>query len=326
LNWSNFRRILGTLWHYWDVGTQKLNLLLVEDSFEDQQMIQEALAEIEECGPRYNWFSSEVVAVDHLADAIHCLDRARFDAVLLDLELPDSPVLLNTFGQVQLASPGTAVIGLVDEQDEPLANRLLREGAQDVLVKREIECAPLAHSLRHAIERQRRARALRSISFFDELSGFYSRWGFISLASHDLAAARATGAPIKMAVLEIEGLPEEPENRDLLLLDVSELLQNAFADATLIGRLDATSFGLVTFRPEESHFLACLDRFHNELQRVRQGLRVMGATVSVPAAGPCDLEQLLEEARPRAGRKTVCCRIDKRSADDRAGHHVQRRA
>ena len=286
-------------------------------------MIRDALSEIEECGPRYNWFSSEVVAVDYLADAIHCLDRARFDAVLLDLDLPDSPVLLNTFGQVQLAAPGTPVIGLVDTRDEPLAHRLLREGAQDVLVKREIECGPLACSLRYAIERQRRARALRSISFFDELSGFYSRWGFISLASHDLAAARATGAPITMAVLEIEGLPEEPENRDLLLLDVAELLQNAFADAMLIGRLDATSFGLVTFRPEEQQFRACLDRFREELQNVLEGLRVLGATVSVPSAGPCDLEQLLEEARPKPARKTVCCRIERRTADDRAGYHLQ---
>lgn len=289
-------------------------------------MIREALAEIEECGPRYDWFSSELVTVDYLADAIHCLDRARFDAVLLDLDLPDSPVLLNTFGQVQLASPGTPVIGLVDTKDEPLTHRLLREGAQDVLVKGEIECGPLARSLRYGIERQRRARALRSISFFDELSGFYSRWGFISLASHDLAAARATGAPITMAVLEIDGLPEVPENRDLLLLEVAELLQNAFADATLIGRLEATSFGLVTFQPEEQQFQACIDRFHQELQRVRQGLRVKGATVSLPSAGPCDLEQLIEEARPKPAQKTVCWRIDQRSPNDRAGYHVQRRA
>src|SRR2546421_12956188 len=116
-------------------------------------MIRDALAEIEECGPHYNWFSSEVVAVDYLADAIHCLDRARFDVVLLDLNLPDSPVLLNTFGQVQLAAPGTPVIGLVDAQDEGLAYRLLREGAQDVLVKPEIECGPLARSLRDSIVR-----------------------------------------------------------------------------------------------------------------------------------------------------------------------------
>jgi PleD family two-component response regulator len=279
------------------VGTQKLNLLLVEDSSEDQQMIRDALAEIEECGPRYDWLSSEVVAVDYLADALHCLDRARFDVVLLDLTLPDSPLVLNTFAQIQLAAPGTPVIGLLDAGSEGFAHRLLREGAQDVLVKSEIECASLARSLRHAIERQRRSRALRAISFFDDLTGFYSRYGFITLAGHDLSAAQKTGAPITMAVLEVEGLTDDLENRDLLLLDVAEVLQNAFADATSIGRLDSTSFGLVAFISEESQFRACLERFGRDLQTVQEGLRVIGATVSLPKAGPYDLEQLFDETR-----------------------------
>jgi PleD family two-component response regulator len=287
------------------VAQQKLNLLLVEDSLADQQMIHEALAEIEECGPRYNWFSCEVVAVDHLSDAIHCLQRARFDAVLLDLKLPDSPQLVNTFAQIQLASPGTVVVALVDDEDESLAYRLLREGAQDVLLKREIECGPLARSLRYAIERQRRSRALRSLSFFDDLTGFYSRYGFMALAGHDLSAAQLTGAPITMAVLEIEGLPKDIELRDLLLLDVSEVLQNAYTDAALIGRLGPTSFGLVTFGPRESQFGASLDRFGHELQRVKEGLRVLGATVTLPDTGPFDLEQLLEEVRPKPLLKTA---------------------
>lgn len=287
------------------VAQQKLNLLLVEDSPEDQQMIREALAEIEECGPRYNWFSSELVAVDHLSDAVHCLERARFDAVLLDLKLPDSPRLLNTFGQIQLASPGSVVVVLADEEDEALAQRLLREGAQDVLLKKEIECGPLARTIRYAIERQRRSRALRSLSFFDDLTGFYSRYGFTALAGHDISAAQLTGAPITMAVLEIEGLPRNNEQRDLLLLDVSEVLQNAYTDAALIGRLGPTSFGLVTFGPREAHFRESLDSFGQELQRVRRGLRVLGATVTLPQEGPCDVERLLDEARPKAFFKTA---------------------
>ena len=287
------------------VAKQKLNLLLVEDSPDDQQLIREALAEIEECGPRYNWFKSEVVAVDYLADAIHCLQRAHFDAVLLDLKLPDSPLVLNTFAQIQLASPGMVVIGLLDAEDESLANRLLREGAQDVLLKSEIECGSLARALRFAIERQRRSRALRSMAFFDDLTGFYSRYGFVALAGHDLSAAKVTGAPITMAVLEIEGLPRNLEQRDLLLLDVSEVLQNAYTAAALIGRLGPTSFGLVTFAPRESHFRASLNRFGHDLQRVKEGLRVLGATVSLPETGPYDLEQLLDEARPKPFAKTA---------------------
>jgi GGDEF domain-containing protein/CheY-like chemotaxis protein len=285
------------------VGTQRLNLLLVDGSFEDQQIIRDALAEIEESGPRYNWFSSEVVAVDYLADAIHCLDHGRFDAVLLDFALPDSPLVLNTFEQIRLAARGAPVIGLIKAQDESFMHRLLREGAQDVLVKTEIECGPLARSLRHAIERQRRSRALRSISFFDDLTGFYSRYGFIAMAGHDLSAAQATGAPVTMAVLEVMGLGEDLQDRDLLLLDVAETLQHVFDDAASIGRLDANSFGVVLFVPAEPHFGRRLERFGKELRNVHKGLRVIGGTVSLPPVGPCDLEQLFEEARPKLAEK-----------------------
>src|SRR5574337_844501 len=64
-------------------------------------MIRDALLEIEEYGPQFNWFKADVVAVDYLCDAIHCLERARFDAVLLDLQLPDSPLVFNTFGRAR---------------------------------------------------------------------------------------------------------------------------------------------------------------------------------------------------------------------------------
>lgn len=278
------------------VGIKKLDLLLVEDDLEDQELIRGALAEIEESGPRYNWFTSEVVAVDHLADALHCLNRARFDAVLLDLALPDSPLLLNTLTQVHTAAPETALIVLIDSDDDALACRLLREGVQDVLVKNEVDCALLARTLRHAVERQRRSRALRAISFFDDLTGFYSRYGFVTLAGHDLAAAKATGAPITMAILDVEGCDRELENRDLLILDIAEKLQNAFLDATLLGRLDATSFGLVAFISAEQQFQTCLERFRRDLQTLQGGLRVLGGTVSLPQTGPYDLEQLLRNA------------------------------
>jgi hypothetical protein len=123
----------------------------------------------------------------------------------------------------------------------------------------------------------------------------------MSLAGHDLSAAQATGAPITMGALEIGGLPDDAENHDLLLLDISEVVQNIFSDATLIGRLDACSFGLVMLS-EERHFSSRLDRFGNELQKIRNTLRVLGATVAIPEKGPCDLEALFSETQMRR-----CC-------------------
>ncbi len=227
--------------------SQKLKLLLVEDSVEEQQALQGALSEIEESGPLYDWFASEAVIVDYLCDALHCLDRARFDAVLLDLQLPDSPMLLKTFKQVHNASPATPILVMLDERDGALACRLLREGAQDVLLKCEIECGPLARAIRFAIERQRRSRALRAISVFDELTGLYSRFGFTALAAHELRAANIAGLDLSLVLFEAAGLPESEEDRDLAVIDIAEQLQRGFEDSALHGRIDKACFGLTLF-------------------------------------------------------------------------------
>jgi DNA-binding response OmpR family regulator len=134
-----------------------LKILLVEDDLEDAGLLAEAFVEIEENRQWCNWRTASVVQVGQLADAIDCLRRDRFDIVLLNLSLPDSPTLLDSFVEVHVNAQGVAIVVLADEADENLANRLLREGAQDVLVKPELECAPLARSIRYSVERQRRA-------------------------------------------------------------------------------------------------------------------------------------------------------------------------
>jgi CheY-like chemotaxis protein len=144
-----------------------LKILLVEDDLEDEELLSEAFVEIEEKRQWCNWRSAAIVPVGRLADAIDCLQRDLFDIVLLNLSLPDSPTLLDTFLDIHLIAHNAAahrvpIVVLADEADENLAHRLLREGAQDVLVKPELECAPLARSIRYAVERQRRAQPMQA--------------------------------------------------------------------------------------------------------------------------------------------------------------------
>lgn len=132
-----------------------LKILLVEDDLEDEQLLGEAFIEIEENRQWCNWRGASIVQVEHQADAIDCLRRGAFDIVLLNLSLPDSPTLLDSFLAVHANAGGVPIVVLADHADENLAHRLLREGAQDVLVKPELECPLLARSIRYAVERQR---------------------------------------------------------------------------------------------------------------------------------------------------------------------------
>lgn len=245
--------------------TKTLKLLLVEDDLEDEQLLSEALTEIEEQRQWCNWRSSTIVHVEQLADALDCLRQDWFDAVLLNLSLPDSPVLLDTFLEVNPCSRGAPIVVLADEPDENLANRLLREGAQDVLVKSELDCGPLARSLRYAIERQRRSKLLQSSPFVDDLTGALTPQGFLTIAEHYAELSRQNRAKLIFSSIEIYGKPKDREAGDLLLLRAAETLRTAFGSSALLGRLALRRFGLLTSSMMETTVESVLKRAANEI-------------------------------------------------------------
>ena len=76
------------------------------------------------------------------------------DVILLDLSLPDSHGL-ETFTKVQNCAPDVPTVLLTGLNDESLAVKAVREGAQDYLVKGEVDRNLLVRAMRYAIERKR---------------------------------------------------------------------------------------------------------------------------------------------------------------------------
>jgi DNA-binding response OmpR family regulator len=241
--------------------SKTLKLLLVEDSLEDEQLLCEALLEIEENRLWCNWRRSSILPVDRLSDALECLRRDTFDAVLLNLSLPDSPALLDSFLEVSASAASVPILVLADEADENLANRLLRAGAQDVLLKSELECAPLARAIRYAIERQRRVNAARASAFIDELTGVLTRDAFLNVASH------YTGQ-LLLASIEVAA---DGDARDPVLIQAAEVLRTAFEAPSILGRSDRCRFCVITTGLTETTVEAMLH--HAAAKMVAQDVR-----------------------------------------------------
>ena len=102
----------------------------------------------------------ELLFSEDLSDATKCLEENRFDAIVLDLSLPDSQGL-NTFARIHALAPLLPIIILADFDNETQALRAVRDGAQDYLVKARAEGKLLSRSIRYAIERKRVEEALR---------------------------------------------------------------------------------------------------------------------------------------------------------------------
>lgn len=223
-----------------------LKLLLVEDNLEDENLIREALIEIEESRQWGRWNSCYLAHVDRLSDAVDVIHGEQFDAILLNLSLPDAPALLETFLEVLSHAGSAPIIVLADEDDLVTAQRLIREGAQDVVVKSELECAPLARSIRHAIERQRRSNGLESAWYLDQLTGVYNRKGFLHIAAHHLRLAQKFAQPASLVVMDFRELSLARDGRDLALIRSAEVSRIVFPEDSIVGRIEPLSLGLLS--------------------------------------------------------------------------------
>lgn len=125
----------------------QIAILLVEDNPADIQLIKEYLKEERR-------FDFDCYEVQSLKAALDLLPHYDFDAVLLDLNLPDSADL-DTVRKVTNQLPDTAVIVLTGLEDEELAIQAVRYGAQDFIEKSQLVKSTLSKSIRYAIERKK---------------------------------------------------------------------------------------------------------------------------------------------------------------------------
>lgn len=129
-----------------------LQILLVEDNPTDVLLIEDALEQV-------RGVKITLTHAKRLDEALARLQGEYFDAVLLDLGLPDSSGL-ETFARTQSGYPNVPILILSGLDDETLALTAVREGAQDYLVKGKINSIMLARTVRYAVERKRTVEKL----------------------------------------------------------------------------------------------------------------------------------------------------------------------
>jgi len=121
-------------------------LLVVEDNPGDARLIREMFNE-------QNEHRTEFTHVECMSDAEKHLTVNQVDIILLDLGLPDVQGL-EAVRRARKAAPRTPLVVLTGLDDESLATKALQDGAQDYLVKGQIDARSLLRSLRHAVERK----------------------------------------------------------------------------------------------------------------------------------------------------------------------------
>ena len=129
-----------------------MRILLVEDDDGDAFLVTETLTRVVPGG-------YAITHVPTLSAALHQLVADTFDAVLLDLSLPDADGL-DALTQARDAAPHVPFIVMTRLNNDEVALNALHLGAQDYLIKGQLGEALLPRALRYAMERQQIVREL----------------------------------------------------------------------------------------------------------------------------------------------------------------------
>ena len=205
------------------------SVLLVEDSAADAYLLRKFLATVKHI---------ELTQVECLNEAIDCLQKNNFDAVLLDLSLPDSRGL-NTVKRIHGARPKVAILVLTGLDDEEVAIAALREGAQDYLIKGDIQRTWLVRAINYAIERQQNLDKLQHLNA--ELTRSNQELEqFAYVVSHDLQQPlQGIFGYAKILAHIYHNRPDEPVNQYIdQIINASQHMSQLIQDLLAYARVD----------------------------------------------------------------------------------------
>jgi signal transduction histidine kinase len=211
------------------MSARRLRVLLIEDNPGDVRLIKEMLVEAKHT-------AFELECFERLTDGLARLSEDRFEVVLLDLSLPDSTGL-DTFVTFNAAAPDLPVVILSGFNDEVVAVECVNAGAQDYLIKDEVNSHLLIRSLRYAVargllekersqllarERAARAQAEEANRAKDE---------FLAIVSHELRT------PLSAMLGWSRMLATDKLDPETVKRGIEAIERNARAQTQLIGDL-----------------------------------------------------------------------------------------
>jgi PleD family two-component response regulator len=255
-----------------------MRVLLIESKPEDAAFLRDVLLEIGEGYHGSHWVNMEILEAASWTQASAILQN-QVDIILLGMNV-------ETFRHAQSAAPNIPVVLLVGAHEESLGLELIRDGAQDYLVKKQVDCAPLAHAMRNAIKRHHLLAASRAGSTRDALTGLPNRAGFLTAADRDRKLALKLGRRMMLLIAEIHA------DQDLAVLEAADRLRSLASPTDLLARIDPARFAMTIFDAEPESLETARTRIQSALRSHRIQL---GSAIFSPDH-PTTLDALMEHA------------------------------
>lgn len=264
------------------MSDQKLKLLLIEDNAEYAVILQQRLSQ--EINPSF-----EVEWANTLEASFKKMKTAKnFDAVLLDLSLPDSQGFA-TFEKFYAEAATLPIVILTGSHDELLSHQALGKGAEDFLLKGDLDLKMLPRVICHAVERHRIKRELdlanvrlENLSLLDPLTELLNRRGLQAALSREIQWAHREGTSFLVLLVDLDNFKNINDTLghavgDVVLKEVANKLKAALRTTDYVARIGGDEFMILLPQTRWAEGLRVAERVR---------LAISQAPISIGSSGP----------------------------------------
>ncbi len=268
------------------MGDKPINILLIEDSPGDARLIREFLAENGDGCFHLEW-------AERLEEGLRHLDAGHVDLVLLDLSLPQSAGL-DTLAVVLAHAPRIPAVVLTALDDVAVAVEAVRRGAQDYLVKRQLDGRLLVRAVRYAVERkqigealEKANRRLEELATTDELTGLANRRGFMEAIGLETERARRYRSDLALAMIDVDGFKAINDAcghvfGDRVLVEVARVLKDGARATDVVARYGGDEIIVLMPNTDARQAVSVVERIRRRIagRVISDGQRSLEVTIS----------------------------------------------
>lgn len=271
--------------------------LMAEDNPVDAEIFSEMLNEAFHC-------QNSVVCVDRYEKICEALDHGEYQALILDMDLPDQSGIDNIH-QLGQQYPSLPIVVLTGNEDQALAIDSLHCGAQDYLSKNKVTPDMLARSVNYATERKQieqelkaaledadsKNKQLESQAKHDPLTGLANRAYFQDMATRAFLRSKRRNLKVALLYLDLNEFKKINDTYghmagDELLQEVSSRLKGVVRDSDFLARIGGDEFVIITDSLEnKQEVYPLIKRIRNQFDKAfKIGSHELNVTSSIGIA------------------------------------------